>query len=139
MASASCRDSLAADRCGRRNPGLCRLPIDTTFYLQERGHERTGHRHLFDRTLEWRNLPGWKAVTFDKPLTINSRGLRVREHTPTKPNGTYLDLDAIYVAEQTTVKQLMVGNHGYHWNAFGRALTARRLYNTLRDTGMLGR
>ncbi len=57
-------------------------------YLQERGHERTGHRYLFDRTLGWRNIPGWKATTFGKTLTINSRGFRGRECTLQKPAGT---------------------------------------------------
>ena len=49
-------------------------------YLQEPGHERTGHRYLYDSRLGWRNIPGWKATTLGRKLTINSKGLRDREY-----------------------------------------------------------
>lgn len=57
-------------------------------YLQEPGYETTGHRYLYDATLGWRNIPNWQATTFQQPLTINSRGLRDREHVFEKPVGT---------------------------------------------------
>ena len=56
-------------------------------YLQEPGHERTGHRYLHDPLLGWRNIPGWEANTNGKKLTINSRGLRDREYALAKPAG----------------------------------------------------
>ena len=56
-------------------------------YLQEQGHERTGHRYLFDPRLGWRNIPGWSGETNGKPLTINSRGMRDREYALAKPAG----------------------------------------------------
>lgn len=57
-------------------------------YLQEPGHELSGHRYLYDAQLGWRNIPGWEATTMGKPLTINSRGLRDRDHSLTKPANT---------------------------------------------------
>lgn len=56
-------------------------------YLEEPGHERTGHRYLYDATLGWRNIPNWKATTHGKPLSINSQGLRDSEHGFEKPEG----------------------------------------------------
>ena len=56
-------------------------------YLQEPGHERTGHRYLYDSTLGWRNIPNWKATTNGNRLTINSKGLRDREYSYAKPAG----------------------------------------------------
>ena len=54
-------------------------------YLQEVGHERTGHRYIYDATLGWRNIPNWQATTLGRPLTINSKGLRDREYSYEKP------------------------------------------------------
>lgn len=56
-------------------------------YLYEAGHEVTGHRYLFDEQLGWRNVPGWKAATFGKPLTISSQGFRDKEYSLVKPPG----------------------------------------------------
>lgn len=49
-------------------------------YLEEPGHEITGHRYLYDPVLGWRNIPNWKATSLGRPLTINSKGLRDGEH-----------------------------------------------------------
>ena len=49
-------------------------------YIQEPGHEHTGHKYLYDSQLGWRNIPGWSATTNGQPLTINSKGLRDREY-----------------------------------------------------------
>lgn len=57
-------------------------------YVEEPGHERTGHRYLFDETLGWRNIPSWRGVTGGKELVINSKGLRDREYDYEKPAGT---------------------------------------------------
>ncbi len=57
-------------------------------YLQEPGHEFTGHRYLYDAQLGWRNIPGWESMTMGKLLTINSKGLRDREYEWEKPSGT---------------------------------------------------
>lgn len=57
-------------------------------YLQEPGHEITGHRYLYDETLGWRNIPNWRATTFDHPLSINAKGLRDTDHSYEKPKGT---------------------------------------------------
>ena len=56
-------------------------------YLHEQGHEVTGHRYVFDEKLGWRNVPGWKATTFGKPLTISSQGFRDRHYSLAKPPG----------------------------------------------------
>jgi len=60
------------------------LPV----YVKEPGHEHTGHFYVYHRRWGWRNVPGWKAKTRGLPLTINSRGLRDREHPVAKPKGT---------------------------------------------------
>ncbi|MFP6621168.1 MAG: GDSL-type esterase/lipase family protein [Pirellulaceae bacterium] len=60
------------------------LPI----YVQEPGHELTGHRYLYDERYGWKNIPGWQATTIGQPLSINSRGLRDREYSDEKPPGT---------------------------------------------------
>lgn len=57
-------------------------------YLQETGHETTGHRYLYDPQLGWRNIPDWQATTNGKSLNINSKGLRDREYSIEKPAGT---------------------------------------------------
>lgn len=57
-------------------------------YVYEKGHELSGHRYLFDETLGWKNIPNWKATTRGRPLSINSKGLRDREHPYEKPPGT---------------------------------------------------
>ena len=60
------------------------LPI----YVQEPGHEHTGHFYRYDQRWGWRNVAGWKATTLDQKLTINSQGLRDREYPYAKPAGT---------------------------------------------------
>ena len=56
-------------------------------YLEEPGHELSGHRYLYDPQLGWRNIPNWKATSHGRRLTINSFGLRDREYTLEKPAG----------------------------------------------------
>ncbi len=65
------------------------LVIQTTqpIYLEEPGHEVTGHRYLYDSQLGWRNIPNWHSKTNGRTLTINSRGLRDREYPLDKPAG----------------------------------------------------
>ena len=69
-------------------------------YVEEPGHERTGHRYLFDKTLGWRNIPNWSGVTGGKELVINSKGLRDREYEYEKPVG---------------VKRILVLGDSYTW------------------------
>ncbi len=57
-------------------------------YVQEPGHEKTGHKYLFDEQLGWRNIPNWKASTYGQALTTNSKHLRDREYPFEKPVGT---------------------------------------------------
>jgi hypothetical protein len=57
-------------------------------YLQEEGHELSGHRYIYDKLLGWKNIPNWSATTRGRPLNINSRGLRDREYPYAKPAGT---------------------------------------------------
>ena len=61
-----------------------RLPL----YVQEPGHDLTGHRYLFDEVYGWENIPNWQATTIGQPLSINSKGLRDREYPYQKPAGT---------------------------------------------------
>lgn len=56
-------------------------------YLEEPGHEITGHRYLYDPLLGWRNIPGWRATSLGRRLTINSQGLRDREYPYEPPPG----------------------------------------------------
>jgi lysophospholipase L1-like esterase len=65
-------------------PKLQRPPI----YLEEPGHERTGHRYVYDPLLGWRNIPGWSATSLGRKLTINSKGLRDREYAYEPPDNT---------------------------------------------------
>lgn len=58
-------------------------------YLEEPGHEITGHRYIYDSTLGWRNIPGWESTSFNHKLTINSKGLRDREHPYESPPGIF--------------------------------------------------
>lgn len=68
-------------------PGWFYWQRQRPIYLQEPGHQRSGHRYLYDPLLGWRNIPGWEATTNGKKLTINSRGLRDREYALIKPRG----------------------------------------------------
>ena len=63
------------------------FPSTQWIYLQEPGHEKSGHRYIYDETLGWKNIPNWKGTTFGRPLSINSRGLRDREYPYRKPPG----------------------------------------------------
>lgn len=56
-------------------------------YLEEKGHDVTGHRYLYDAHLGWKNIPYWESKTFGRYLKINSLGLRDREHPYEKPAG----------------------------------------------------
>ena len=66
--------------------GSIRLQSPPT-YVQEPGHDRTGHKYLYDSELGWRNIANWEATTFGKKLTTNSKHLRDREYTYEKPEG----------------------------------------------------
>jgi len=57
-------------------------------FVQEPGHEKTGHKYLYDEELGWRNIPNWKATTYGQKLTTNSKNLRDREYPFEKPAGT---------------------------------------------------
>ena len=61
---------------------------EEVIYVQEAGHELTGHRYVYDEVIGWRNIPNWEATTFGRELTINSKGLRDREYPYEKPAGT---------------------------------------------------
>ena len=67
--------------------GWYRWQRERPIYLQEPGHQLSGHRYLHDPLLGWRNIPGWQATTNGRKLSINSRGLRDREYTLVKPPG----------------------------------------------------
>lgn len=56
-------------------------------FLQEPGHQTTGHRYMYDPLLGWKNIPNWRATTRGQELSINSLGLRDREHPYVKPTG----------------------------------------------------
>jgi lysophospholipase L1-like esterase len=60
---------------------------DAPIYLEEPGHEITGHKYLYDKTLGWRNIPDWKWTSLGRKLTINSKGLRDRSYDYEKPPG----------------------------------------------------
>ncbi len=56
-------------------------------YLEEKQHEWTGARFLYDPRLGWRNIPGWQGSTFGGEVRINAKGLRDRDHPYDKPPG----------------------------------------------------
>jgi len=58
-------------------------------YVQEPGHEQTGHRYLYDERLGWRNIPNWQATTHGRKLTTNALGMRDRPYSVQKPQGIY--------------------------------------------------
>ncbi len=64
------------------------FPSTQWIYLYEPGHEKTGHRYIYDETYGWRNIPGWRGTTFGQPLSINSKGLRDGDYPYAKPSGT---------------------------------------------------
>ena len=64
------------------------FPSTQWIYLYEPGHQKTGHKYIYDSKLGWRNIPNWEATTFGQPLSINSRGLRDREYSLRKPENT---------------------------------------------------
>ena len=64
------------------------FPSTQWIYLYEIGHEKTGHRYIYDETYGWRNIPNWKGTTFGRTLTINSKGLRDSEYPYMKPKGS---------------------------------------------------
>jgi hypothetical protein len=64
------------------------FPSTQWIYLYESGHQKTGHKYIYDSQLGWRNIPNWNSTTFDQPLSINSRGLRDREYSLLKPADT---------------------------------------------------
>lgn len=64
------------------------LGMNNTIYLQEPGHQRTGHKYVYDPLLGWRNIPGWKASTLGRSITINSKGLRDKEYGYEKKSDT---------------------------------------------------
>lgn len=76
-----------ADEAGDGTPSL-RLQ-EPRIYVEEPNHELTGHRYLYDETLGWKNIPDWSATTFNRTLTINSKGLRDREYDLAKPEGVF--------------------------------------------------
>jgi len=55
--------------------------------LEEVGADKTGHKYVYDELIGWRNIPNWQSTTFDRKLTINSKGLRDTEHPYAKPEG----------------------------------------------------
>ena len=55
-------------------------------YVQEPGHEQTGHKYLYDPQLGWRNIANWNASTFGQELVTNSKNLRDREYEFAKPD-----------------------------------------------------
>ena len=67
-------------------------------YVQEIGHELTGHRYLYDAELGWKNIPSWEATTYSQKLTTNSLGMRDREYTVDKPAGVFRSLLLVPVA-----------------------------------------
>ena len=66
--------------------GVVRLQAPP-IYVQEPGHERTGHKYLYDSELGWGNIPNWTATTFGQTLSTNSKSLRDREYSYEKPTG----------------------------------------------------
>ena len=61
---------------------------DPAKFMRAHNYEESGHVLLHDETLGWRNPPNYIGRTYDKPLRINSQGLRDREYDFEKPDGT---------------------------------------------------
>jgi len=57
-------------------PVLQRALRGPAVYFEDPNFEQTGIRMLYDDRFGWRNVPGMKATSFGKPLTINSLGHR---------------------------------------------------------------
>lgn len=91
-------------------------------YLEEPGHEITGHRYLYDTQLGWRNIPDWNATTFQKPLSINANGLRAgRDYSFDKPAGT---------------KRILVLGDSYAW---GYGVADQELFSELLERQLASR
>ncbi|WP_404307318.1 SGNH/GDSL hydrolase family protein [Neorhodopirellula lusitana] len=85
-------------------------------YLEEPGHEVTGHRYLYDERLGWRNIPNWRASTHGSSLTINSKGLRDREYAYEKP---------------TSVKRILVLGDSFAW---GYGVSDKEIFTEVLET-----
>jgi lysophospholipase L1-like esterase len=85
-----------------RDPQSGRIRVQRPpLYLQEPGYEVTGHRYLYDATLGWRNIPGWRATTRGRPLSINAQGFRGTE-----------DVDD---AKSRGVRRILILGDSYAW------------------------
>jgi hypothetical protein len=61
---------------------------DPAKLMRAYNYEQSGHVVLYDEKLGWRNPPNLIGRSFEKPLRINARGLRDRDHPYAKPSGT---------------------------------------------------
>ncbi len=76
--------------------GLAALVLFAFLYYREHirplrfpdGIPGSGVELIYDSRLGWRNAPNTTTTTFGQPMTVNSRGLRGREHPLKKPPGT---------------------------------------------------
>ncbi len=105
-----------------------------SIYIQEPGHERTGHRYLYDPRLGWRNIPGWEATTNGKKLTINSRGLRDREYALAKPAG----VRRVLVLGDSYTWGYGVANDEIYTEVLERSLAARGQVVQVINSGVSG-
>jgi hypothetical protein len=103
-------------------------------YVEEPDHERSGQRYLFDAVLGWRNIPDYRATTFGKPMTINSRGLRDREYPYEKPPGT----KRILVLGDSFTWGFGVGDSAIFTEDLERRLTANRESWEVLNAGVSG-
>ena len=95
-----------------------RIKNSLPLYVQEPGHELTGHRYLYDNLYGWKNIPGWQATTINQPLSINSKGLRDREYPYLKPPGT---------------KRILVLGDSYTW---GYGVTNEEIYTEVLEEAL---
>ncbi len=61
---------------------------DPAKLMRAYNYEQSGHVVLYDERLGWRNPPNHIGRSFEKPLRINARGLRDRDHAYAKPSGS---------------------------------------------------
>ncbi len=118
--------------------------------LEEVGADKTGHKYVYDEIIGWRNIPNWQSTTFDRKLTINSKGLRDTEHPYAKPEGVKRILvlgDSFAwgygVADEETfssvLERLLAEREGTRWEVINTGVSGwstDQQYLFLREEGM---